>query len=808
MKVKYKYVCVSPSQLSFNEGDITENISTFELEQFLEFEQKLENIIVVSNEEDAVYAAPLCCKFGVKLQINDITYPFIKTKKKQTSKQVARELIRSSREKYLLDASLCVLTRFIDNEVPLEVSQEGFIDSIVDITHTFPVYSKSSEEYVRSYLENYFTEKFNESLKFISVTDKKLFNLINLSFKKDLARFISTNPNSTSLLNQIMGAGKTILGTKRVFEIACRLGLNPVLITPDVALANQLSTDERNYLTIKRNKSLEEVNGLVTCVVSLVSNKSLFNFAKNSQLIIIEEFELCESLITQRKVIQKGSLIERSKAMSHFYGLIKEKTVLIADAFFSEFSARSIIEVTGNKLNIIHNSDPIIETKRIVNVMNRNYHVDYIINKLDELDTVVTFNDGSQQIKNDYFVLLEVVKEKCKEQVCAVEKEFMKGEEAQELLSSINDFLEKYHYVQFSPVLTAGINFLTELVKQVNIFSYSTILPLALLQASARFRLALIVNISFDAKITNRYSRSKNLPTNFEDVFNQEVTHKIDKNELVKYRGSLKESESAKKVINRICHNNKMRENYVATTLNMYKAIGYEVNFNYEFSNNSLLKEGYIKHNIKRIESYIDMSKSLKRENVLSSNSNFQSEAQYHIENALDFINFYNLFDVSEEDIMECDKFDRLGKGRTYVANFSLLNNSDKVHSDSNKFIRHCIYLKTFEILGVDNVSLEGGFRKESIAELQRYYRNGYIDINGVQFSVATGLKGTLKYTSTNKTYLSKVVSNFLGEQFGLKLASKTINVKGVDDNYEYWIDQSSADELLRFYSMVKPKVL
>ena len=44
------------------------------------------------------------------------------------------------------------------------------------------------------------------------------------------------------------------------------------------------------------------------------------------------------------------------------------------------------------------------------------------------------------------------------------------------------------------------------------------------------FRLALIVNISFDAKITNTYSRSKNLPTNFEDVFNQEVTHKINKN--------------------------------------------------------------------------------------------------------------------------------------------------------------------------------------------------------------------------------------------------------------------------------------
>ena len=73
MKVKYKYVCVSPSELSLNERDLTEHISTFELEQFLEFEEKLENIIVVSNEEDAVYAAPLCCKFGVKLQINCIS---------------------------------------------------------------------------------------------------------------------------------------------------------------------------------------------------------------------------------------------------------------------------------------------------------------------------------------------------------------------------------------------------------------------------------------------------------------------------------------------------------------------------------------------------------------------------------------------------------------------------------------------------------------------------------------------------------------------------------------------------------------
>lgn len=804
MKVKYKYVCVSPTKLLINEGDKVEHISTFELEQFLAFEEKLENIIVVSNEESAVYAAPICCKFGVKLQINGIAYPFCKAKKKQTNVQISRELILASREKLLLDASLCLLTRFIDNEVPLMVSQEGFINSIVDITHSFPVYAVSSEEYVRRYLEDYFEEQFNKSLKFISVTDKRLFNLINLSFKKDLARFLSTNPNSTSLLNQIMGAGKTILGTKRVFEIACRLGLKPVLITPDIALANQLCRDERNYLMVKKNKSVKEIDGLVTCVVSLVTNKSLFNFASKSQLIIIEEFELCESQITQRKVIQRGGLIERSKAMGNFYGLIKEKTVLIADSFFSEFSARNIVKLTGKKLNIIHNSDHIIETKRVVNVMNRNKHVDYIINMLDELDTIVTFNDGSQQIKNDYFVLFEVVKEKCKEQVCAVEKDFMNGKEAEELLSSVDDFLKKYKYVQFSPVLTAGINFLTELIKQVNIFSYSTILPLALLQASARFRLALIVNISFDTKITNIYSRSKNLPTSFEDVFNQEVTHKIDKNELAKYRDSLKESESTKKVINRICHNNKMRENYVATTLSMYKAIGYEVNFNYEFSNNSLLKEGYIKNNIKRIESYIEMSKSRKRGNVLSSNSNFQSDAQYHIENALDFINFYNLFDASEEDIIECDKFDQLGKGRTYVANFSLVNNSNKVHSDSNKFIKHCIYLKTFEILGVDNVTLEGVFRKESIIKLQRYYSNGYIDINDVKFSVAKGLKGTLKYTSTDKTYLSKVVSNFLGEQFGLKLARKTINVKGVDDNYEYWIELNSVDKLLKYSSMKK----
>jgi hypothetical protein len=275
MKVKYKYVCVSPSELSLNERDLTEHISTFELEQFLEFEEKLENIIVVSNEEDAVYAAPLCCKFGVKLQINGISYPFIKTKKKRTNTEVSRELIRTSREKTLLDASLSFLKRFIDNEVPLKVSQEGFIDSVIDITHSFPVIAVSSEEYVRRYLEDYFEEQFNKSLKFISVTDKRLFNLINLSFKKDLARFLSTNPNSTSLLNQIMGAGKTILGTKRVFDIACRLGLNPVLITPDIALANQLCTDERNYLTVKKKKSVKEIDGLVTCVVSLVTNKSL-----------------------------------------------------------------------------------------------------------------------------------------------------------------------------------------------------------------------------------------------------------------------------------------------------------------------------------------------------------------------------------------------------------------------------------------------------------------------------------------------------------------------------------------------------
>ena len=595
MNKKYKYVCVNSSNLLLNEEDQVEHISTFELEKYLFFEETLNNIVVVSNEEEAAYAAPLCCKFGVKLQMNDIAYQFSKSSKQQTNIQVARELINASREKLLLDASLWRLTRFIDAEVPLKVSQESFIDGIVDITHNFPVGTNSSEQHVRSYLETYFEKQFNESVKFISVTDKELYDLHNISLKKNLPRFLFSNYKSTNLLNQITGSGKTINGSKRAFKIACRLGLNPILITPDVALAKQLCTDERNYLTIKKNKSLTKVNGLVTCVVSLVTNKEYLNFAKKSEFIIIEEYEQCESLLTQREIIPKGNLIERAKAISNFYELIKEKTVLIADAFFSEFSAREIVKVTGSKLNIIHNSDPVIATKRVVNVMHRDNHVDYIISMLDELDTVVTFNDGSQKIKNDYFVLLEVVKEKCKKKLCAVEKEFMKTEEATELLSSINDFLKKYQYVQFSPVLTAGINFLTELIKQINIFSYSTILPVALLQASARFRLALIVNISFDAKSNNAYSRSISSPTNFEEIFNQEVTHKLDKNDLAKYRSSLKESEAVKRVINRICHNNKMRENYVTTTLNMYKTIGYEVNINYEFSNDSLLKEGYIK---------------------------------------------------------------------------------------------------------------------------------------------------------------------------------------------------------------------
>ena len=179
---------------------------------------------------------------------------------------------------------------------------------------------------------------------------------------------------------------------------------------------------------------------------------------------------------------------------------------------------------------------------------------------------------------------------------------------------------------------------------------------------------------------------------------------------------------------------------------------------------------------------------------------------QYHLENSLNFINFYNLFNASEEDIMACDQFDRLGKGRSYIANLSLLNNSKKVYLDSREYIKNIIYVKTFEILGIDKYSLEGVFKKVHLDKLKSYFRTEFFEINGVRFSVLEELKGTLKFTSTDKTYLSTIIRNFLSEQFGLELASKSINIKGVDDNYKYWIDQSSVDELLRFYSQVKQK--
>ena len=286
---------------------------------------------------------------------------------------------------------------------------------------------------------------------------------------------------------------------KDLFENLCpTLGINPTLLTPDIALSKQILSedDKRHYLNNKKNKSIAALTGLVCCVNSATTNDKFFEYAKASEVLLVEEIEECLLSLTQ-DLIKSGTLSDRAKAMSRFFSLLHKDKIVVGDALFSNLTATQIIEETGKNIYLIETTDKLKSPKKIIKLMGRDQHIEWVINQVNDHTTEIGFSDGAQKESNYFFKLHDVIKSKTKQLTKIINATFIKSKEGFKFLSNVAEFLAKYNYIQISPVLTSGMHFLIESITRVNLFAIQTMLPTQLIQSSGRFRFAELLQISF-----------------------------------------------------------------------------------------------------------------------------------------------------------------------------------------------------------------------------------------------------------------------------------------------------------------------
>lgn len=716
----------------------------------------------------------------------EIKYDFSNQYKKGKSNlKNSLTLLKLAHEPVMLTIAIARVAKYLKHQIPFKMQLESALNMVEQSINPVLDVKAALLQFTACYEQHR-----KQTKKFISPADNHKIKRIKLSYQHELLDFLIKN-DGIFILTSGMGSGKSIC-IKDLFENLClALGINPTLLTPDIALSKQIlkEDDKRHYLNNKKNKSIASLTGLVCCVNSATTNDKFFEYAKASEVLLVEEIEECLLALTQG-LIKSGSLSDRAKAMSRFFSLLHKNKIVIADALFSDLTAKQIIEETGKNIYLIETTDKLKSPKKVIKLMKRDPHIELVINQVDGNNTEIGFSDGAQKESNYFFKLHDVIKSKTNKLTKIINATFIKSKEGFKFLSNIAEFLAKYNYIQISPVLTSGMHFLIDSITRVNLFASQTILPTQLIQSSGRFRFAELLQISFS-------EIHKDYPEDDKSIIMDEVVNNPEDTNFYQEFLYLADCPHAKRVVDRIRHNNFMRLNYENNTLILFELLGGEIQI-----------EG--KENTAKI--YI--SKSSPQELLVLKTL---TQAEYHnlqyqwddldkIERdqclKYETLKFYNVLN-NEDYHQQVLDFDTRTKSRHWLHNLKLCRDLRENQTlTSEQRIKQKVFIKVMEILGVNVITLEGSYDYDNIIELEDYLLNGEVELYGKLFKLQDINAQCFGFIDEVRTNKATIPSGIFKKHFGLE--HKRIDRDKNNDvgQYIYQICSESAENLNELYKL------
>jgi hypothetical protein len=743
--------------------------------------------IYIASAIQLVTTVELAFKYQAIVYINPkLKYDFSNQYNKSKGNLInSLKLLTLAQEPVMLTVGIAIVAKYLKHQVPFKMPLKSAlnlvkqsINPLLDAEAALLQFTACYEQYRK------------QTKKFIAPADNEKIKKIKLSYQHDLLDFLKST-DGIFFLTSGMGSGKSVC-IKALYENLCSsTNIRPTILTPDIALSKQILNeyDKRHYLNNKKNKSVAELTGLVCCVNSATTNDKFFEYAQASEVLLVEEIEECLLALSQ-DLIKSGSLPDRAKAMSRFFSLFHKNKIICADALFSDLTARQIIEETGKTIYLIETTDKIKLPKKTIKLMSRDAHIECVINQVDGKNTEIGFSDGAQKESNYFFKLHDVIKSKTNKLTKIINATFIKSKNGGEFLKNVAEFLVQYNYIQISPVLTSGLHFLIDTITRVNLFASQTILPTQLLQSSGRFRFAELLQISF-SDIYKKYPKDDKsivmdvVVKNSKGVnFYQEYEYLID-------------CPHAKRVVERIKNNNLMRINYENNTLILFELLGGEIQREEQVNTTEI----YIS---KTSPQELLALKTLTQ--VEYQNFQYQWEELDKVEREqclkYETLKFYNVLNKEKYHLQVLD-FDTRTKSRQWLRNLKLCREPQKCETlTSEDRVKQKVFLKAFELLNIDIMTLEGKYDLDDMLALEEYLLEGEIELHGQFFKLQDINFEVFGFITAKSKYKVTVATGILEKHFGLTHERLKRDKKKKSGQYLYQTVPAIADNINELYNL------
>lgn len=758
-----------------------------------QLKNKNADVIYLANSVNLKYVVNLAFKHQCILYINKNTkYDFSnRYDDKQSKLENALILLRLAEEPILLNFAVDIVSDILKHQIPVKMPLcdaqrrlEQNINPNLDVKKALSQFFKKYQRH-RKYIKKYIEPDANNNIKFVK-----------LSYQLELLDYLKTR-EGIFVLKSGMGSGKSKYGVSAYFEYLCRNSeYKPTILTPDIALSKQIvaEQDPRHYQSKNLPKNMTSLSGLVCCVNSATTNDKFFEYIKESQVIFLEEFEECTLALTQQ-LIKTGKLSERGEAMARFFELLNKDKVIIADALFSDLSAKQVIEETNKNITIIENTDPVLTPKRSVTVMSRNVHFKQLINNIDEGSTEITFSDQGQKYSSKFFQSRDIVKTNAEKKrnsevrTLIINSAFLKSKEGQELINDFENRINEYDYIQISPSLTSGLNFDFKEITRVNLLAAKTILPTQLIQSSGRFRRVFEILLSF-SQSQGIYHRDA------EAIKLQELIENVNEDEYSDEVSAINNNSDVERVISRIQHNNFMRYHYENNTLIMLEHLGVEV----KYDSQTEVVENY--HSKLTIEELMAV-KTLEPRDYMRLKHQWEKlgEGEYEQLKKYESLKFFNALHDKHlhRKVLE---FDRNLSGRVKLNNIKLCRvKKGQLQLTSLDRIMQKILIQILIILKIDIKTLTGKYHTDEIFKLEEYILSGSVEIDDSIIKIKKFLNvlfGNKNSVQKNKGAFS---SGILKSYFGLKQIQRRVRIDGERVN-QYEVCGESVSKLEEMYDL------
>ncbi|WP_418608686.1 hypothetical protein ACNSN2_05105 [Pseudoalteromonas sp. US3C1013] len=733
---------------------------------------KNDDLIYLADSVNLKHVVKLAFKHQCVLYINKNTkYDFSnKYDSKQSKLENALILLSLAEEPILLNCAVDIVSDILKHHIPFKMSLcdaqrrlEQNINPNLDVKKALSQFSKKYQRH-RKYIKKYIEPDANNNIK-----------VVKLSYQFELLDYLKSH-KGIFVLKSGMGSGKSKYGVSAYFEYLCRNSeYKPTILTPDIALSKQIvaEQDPRHYQSKNLPKNMTSLSGLVCCVNSATTNDKFFEYIKeSSQVIFLEEFEESTLALTQQ-LIKTGKLSERGEAMARFFELLNKDKVIIADALFSDLSAKQVIEETNKNITIIENTDPVLTPKRSVTVMSRNVHFKQLINNIDEGSTEITFSDQGQKYSSKFFQSRDIVKTNAEKKrnsevrTLIINSAFLKSKEGQVLINDFENRINEYDYIQISPSLTSGLNFDFKEITRVNLLAAKTILPTQLIQSSGRFRRVFEILLSF-SQSQGIYHRDA------EAIKFQELIETVNEDEYSDEVSVINNNPDVERVISRIQHNNFMRYHYENNSLIMLEHLGVEVKYD---SQTKLVEKYQTNVTVDKLMTV----KTLQANEYSHLKHQWEGldEGQRNQLRKYETLTYFNVLNCEGlyRRVLEFDKF---STGRFKLNNIYLCrtNKSEKKLTALQR-IKQKVFRKILDILKIDIHTFSGQYYKSEILELEKFIAHGTIELDNSVIDIQSIDKSIFKFKSATYEKKGSLVSDILKNNFGLEQISNRSRIQG-----------------------------